>query len=89
MNIQQTEVVIIGAGFAGLYMLYRLRQQGMDARVFEAGGDPGRLGDRLLRHVAGSDHVGADFRDFSQPDPRRGHVGRRVLTVGRLHDWHF
>jgi cyclohexanone monooxygenase len=35
------DAVIIGAGFAGLYMLYRLRQQGMDARVFEAGSDVG------------------------------------------------
>ena len=29
--------VIVGAGFAGLYMLYRLRKQGISARVFEAG----------------------------------------------------
>jgi cyclohexanone monooxygenase len=35
------DAVIIGAGFAGLFMLYRLRQQGMDVRVFEAGGDVG------------------------------------------------
>ncbi len=35
------DTIIIGAGFAGLYMLYRLRRQGMDARVFEAGSDVG------------------------------------------------
>ena len=29
--------VIVGAGFAGLYMLHRLRQLGLSARVFEAG----------------------------------------------------
>src|SRR2546426_2903420 len=29
--------VIVGAGFAGLYMLHRLRQLGLTARVFEAG----------------------------------------------------
>ena len=29
--------VIVGAGFAGLYMLQRLRQMGLPARVFEAG----------------------------------------------------
>jgi cyclohexanone monooxygenase len=31
------DVVIVGAGFAGLYMLYRLRQLGLSAKVFEAG----------------------------------------------------
>src|SRR5437660_469688 len=29
--------VIVGAGFAGLYMLHRLRHLGLSARVFEAG----------------------------------------------------
>ncbi len=31
------DAVIIGAGFAGLYMLYRLRNQGLKCRVYEAG----------------------------------------------------
>jgi cation diffusion facilitator CzcD-associated flavoprotein CzcO len=36
------EAVIIGAGFSGLYMLHKLRNQmGMTARVFEAGGGVG------------------------------------------------
>ena len=35
------DVVIIGAGFAGLYMLHKLRQQGFDAHVVEAGGGIG------------------------------------------------
>lgn len=35
--MQQFDVVVIGAGFAGIYMLYRLRQQGLQAQVFEAG----------------------------------------------------
>lgn len=35
------DVVVVGAGFAGLYMLYRLRQQGLSVRVFEAGGGVG------------------------------------------------
>ena len=33
--------VVIGAGFAGMFMLYRLRQMGLCARVFEAGGGVG------------------------------------------------
>jgi cyclohexanone monooxygenase len=35
------DVIIIGAGFAGLYMLHRLRGLGMAARVLEAGGGVG------------------------------------------------
>lgn len=31
------DVVVVGAGFAGLYMLYRLRDAGFSTRVFEAG----------------------------------------------------
>ena len=31
------DAIVIGAGFAGLYMLHRLRLQGMRVRVFEAG----------------------------------------------------
>jgi len=29
------DVVIVGAGFSGMYMLYRLRQQGLKTRVFD------------------------------------------------------
>lgn len=35
------DVLIIGAGFAGLYQLHRLRQLGFDTRVIEAGDDVG------------------------------------------------
>ena len=36
------DAVIIGAGFSGLYMLHRLRDEmGLTARVFEAGGGVG------------------------------------------------
>jgi cyclohexanone monooxygenase len=35
------EAIVIGAGFSGLYMLYRLRELGLSTVVFEAGGDVG------------------------------------------------
>jgi cation diffusion facilitator CzcD-associated flavoprotein CzcO len=35
------DVIVIGAGVAGLYQLYRLRELGLRARVFEAGSDVG------------------------------------------------
>src|SRR5882757_1850308 len=35
------DVVIVGAGFAGMYMLHRLRELGFSARVYEQGGGVG------------------------------------------------
>jgi len=35
------DAVVVGAGFAGLYMLYRLRELGLSARVFEEGSGVG------------------------------------------------
>jgi cyclohexanone monooxygenase len=35
------DVVIVGAGFSGMYLLHRLRALGLSARVFEAGTDVG------------------------------------------------
>jgi cyclohexanone monooxygenase len=35
------DAVVVGAGFAGLYMLHRLRGLGLSARVYEAGGGIG------------------------------------------------
>src|SRR3954464_9333946 len=35
------DVVVVGAGFAGMYMLHRLRGLGLSARVYEQGGDIG------------------------------------------------
>jgi cyclohexanone monooxygenase len=33
----QLDAIVIGAGFAGLYMLYKLRGLGLNARILEAG----------------------------------------------------
>src|ERR1700738_2655749 len=35
------DAVVVGAGFAGLYMLHRLRELGLSVRVWEAGDDVG------------------------------------------------
>lgn len=35
------DAVVVGAGFAGMYMLHCLRKLGLTARVYEAGGDVG------------------------------------------------
>jgi cation diffusion facilitator CzcD-associated flavoprotein CzcO len=38
---EELDVIIVGAGFAGLYLLDRLRSMGMSVQVFEAGDAPG------------------------------------------------
>jgi cation diffusion facilitator CzcD-associated flavoprotein CzcO len=38
---EELDVVIVGAGFAGLYLLDRLRGMGMSVQLFEAGDAPG------------------------------------------------
>ncbi|GCE22152.1 flavin-containing monooxygenase [Dictyobacter kobayashii] len=35
-QIKQLDAIVIGAGFSGLYMLYRLRELGFSTRVYEA-----------------------------------------------------
>ena len=41
MSVTQRDVVIVGAGFSGMYLLHRLRGLGFSVRVYEAGPDVG------------------------------------------------
>jgi cyclohexanone monooxygenase len=38
---KQIDVLVVGAGFAGLYLLHRLRKLGLAVHAFEAGGGVG------------------------------------------------
>src|SRR3981189_2692008 len=40
-GLEACDVVVVGAGFAGMYMLHKLRGQGFSVRVYEQGGDVG------------------------------------------------
>jgi cation diffusion facilitator CzcD-associated flavoprotein CzcO len=40
-KVEELDVLVAGAGFAGLYLLERLRRLGMTVQVFEAGGGLG------------------------------------------------
>ena len=37
----EVDVVVVGAGFSGLYLLYRLRKLGFSAVAFDEAGDVG------------------------------------------------
>src|SRR5690348_9309221 len=41
LSSEPLDAIIVGAGFSGLYMLHRLRNAGLSARVFEAGSGVG------------------------------------------------
>ena len=43
--------VVVGAGFAGMYLLHRLRGMGFSTKVFEAGTD---VGERCLLYTSPS-----------------------------------
>jgi len=40
-GIERFDAIVIGAGLSGMYQLLRLREQGFQVRVYEAGGDVG------------------------------------------------
>src|SRR3954467_1597334 len=42
--VEAVDVVVVGAGFSGLYMFHKLRGLGFSARVYEAGGGVGGTG---------------------------------------------
>lgn len=39
--MKKVDAVVVGAGFAGMYMMYRLREAGLEAQGFERGDDVG------------------------------------------------
>ena len=41
MAEKDVDVVVVGAGFAGMYLLHELRKHGFSSRVLEAGDDVG------------------------------------------------
>ncbi|MGO4890591.1 flavin-containing monooxygenase [Anaerobacillus sp. MEB173] len=40
-EVNHLDAIVIGAGFSGMYMLYRLREAGLSTRVYEAAGGVG------------------------------------------------
>src|SRR3954471_22280752 len=40
-DVDAYDVIVVGAGFAGMYMLHRLRGVGLSVRIYEQGGDVG------------------------------------------------
>ncbi|MBV8067839.1 MAG: FAD-dependent oxidoreductase, partial [Candidatus Eremiobacteraeota bacterium] len=89
-------IVIVGAGVAGLTCAYRLRQAGIDAKVFEAND---RIGGRTwtLRGYFAQGQIaehGGEFISLNQLDVQRlaTELGLRLVNVNRHepgHDTYF
>jgi len=67
------DAIIIGAGIAGLYQLYRLRELGMRVRVFEAGTGVGGT-------WYWNRYPGARF-DILGPHTARGNIPRNIEEI--------
>jgi cation diffusion facilitator CzcD-associated flavoprotein CzcO len=39
----ETDVLIVGAGFGGIYLMHKLRQQGFNCKIYEAGSNIGGI----------------------------------------------
>ena len=39
----ETDVLIVGAGFGGIYLMHKLRQEGFRCKIYEAGKDLGGI----------------------------------------------
>ena len=64
------DVVVVGAGFSGLYTLWRLRELGLSARAFEAGTDVGGTWywNRYPGARSDSDSTVYSFSDYFNPE---------------------
>ena len=70
-EIEDLDVIVVGAGFAGLYLLDRLRSMGMAVQVFEAGGGLGGVWYWNCYPEARVDSPGPIYQ-YSRDDPHSG-----------------
>ena len=80
---QRADAVIVGAGFSGLYQLYRLRELGLTTRVFEAGDDVGGTWYWNRYPGARCDVQSLSYSYGFSPNSSRSGTGRRSTRPSR------
>jgi cation diffusion facilitator CzcD-associated flavoprotein CzcO len=78
--VEELDVVVVGAGFAGLYQLDHLRRLGYKVKVFEAGSDIGGIWYWNCYPGARVDSTG---RCISSPARSSGGIGITVSSIPR------
>ena len=82
-EVETVDAVAVGAGFAGLYMLYELRRQGLTVRVLEAGDDVGGTSYWTGTPVPAPTARATTTRTHSPPSSRRTGTGRNATRARR------
>lgn len=59
-QIENVDIIIVGAGFSGLYLLHKLRQEGFSVRLLEAAPRPGGTWLELLPFQSSRVHADRD-----------------------------
>ena len=80
---QQIDVVIVGAGFGGMYMLHRLRGLGMSAIVFDVAGGVGGTGTGTATPAPGATSKACNTPTRSRKNCSRNGSGARCSPVSR------
>ena len=80
---QQVDVAVVGAGFAGLYLLHRLRKAGFSAVVIEEAGDVGGTWYWNRYPGARCDIQTIDYSYTFDPELERAWTGRRNTQRNR------
>ena len=78
--VEELDVLVVGAGFSGLYQLDHLRKLGYNVKVFEAGSDIGGIWYWNCYPGAVSIHTG---RCISSPTRSSGGIGTTASSIPR------
>ena len=78
----RTDAIVVGAGFAGIYMLHRLRSMGLSVQLFEAGDGVGGTWRWNRYPGAESNSRACPTRTPSPPSCSRSGAGRRTSPRG-------
>lgn len=81
----ETDVLIVGAGFGGIYLMHKLRQQGFKCKIMEAGSDIGGIWHWNCYPGARVDSQ-VPIYEYSMPEVWKVSIDSGALTRSRLTD---
>ena len=82
--MEKFDLVIVGAGFAGMYGLHKFREKGLRVRVFEAGTDVGGLGIGIVTLAQDAMYPVLNILLASQMSLSKSGTGRKSFLHNRI-----